>query len=320
MGGIDLHAHLAPRIDLTQHPLPEISQAADGRLAKNGKPIGPAALYQPESLNRYLDGAELDHAVVSIPPPFFRQGLDAGQAATWVRAVNDGLLTAVADHPRQLPLAYLPLEHPEVAIAEYQRIRDDRRFVGVSGSAGGRSVSLADVQFSDLWKALDADHRLLLLHPGTSPDGRLDAFYLSNLLGNPVETAVATAELVFGDVLARHPALRVLLVHCGGAVPAVVGRWQRGVDTARPGLAPLTEPPLQALRRIHVDCLAHDSSLVDHAVTVFGANRIVLGSDWPFPMGTDDPRSLVTHRGTSFVEQVAVTNAKRLLADTEPPK
>lgn len=313
MGGIDLHAHLAPKIDPDVHDLHGIGTAEDGRLTVDGSPLGPVPLYRPDLLDSYLDRAELDQAVVSLPPPFFRQDQTSDDVARWARSVNDGMLAAVAAHPRQLPLAYLPLEHPEVAVAEYRAVREDARFVGVVGAAGGRSVSLADDRFGELWKLLDEDRKLLLLHPGASTDERLTPFYLQNLLGNPMETAVATAELVFGDVLARHPNLRVLLVHCGGCVPAVAGRWDHGVATGRPGLRPLSEPPAQALRRIYVDCLAHDPSLVDHALSVFGEDKLVLGSDWPFPMGTNDPRALVAHRGDDFADRVADRNARELL-------
>jgi aminocarboxymuconate-semialdehyde decarboxylase len=289
MTSIDLHVHLAPAgVD----------------------PQGSPLLHQPDEAVAYLDRTGLDEAVVSIPPPYFQQPA----TAQWVRAVNDGLLKAADGRPRLRPLAYLPLENPELATAEYDRLRTESRFAGVCGAAGGRSLSLADSRFGPLWKGLDADSRLLLLHPGASPDDRLSPFYLHNLLGNPVETAVAAAQLVFGDVLATHPRLRVLLVHCGGAVPAVAGRWQRGVDTARPGVTPLTEHPRDALRRVFVDCLAHDPALVDQAVAVFGEDRMVLGSDWPFAMGTDDPRAQVRHRGHEFVHRVASANAASALA------
>jgi len=236
VGGIDLHAHLAPRIDPSSHGLGGIGTAEDGRLTEDGTPLGPVPLYRPELLTAYLDRADLDQAVVSIPPPFFRQDQPSDDAARWARAVNDGILAAVAAHPRLLPLAYLPLEHPEVAVAEDRSRREDARFVGVVGAAGGRSVSLADDRFGELWKLMHDDRKLLLLHPGVSPDDRLTPFYLQNLLGNPVETAVATAELVFGDVLARHPGLRVLLVHCGGCVPAVAG------STVWPPAGPVCAP------------------------------------------------------------------------------
>ncbi|HST39254.1 MAG TPA: amidohydrolase family protein [Conexibacter sp.] len=223
------------------------------------------------------------------------------------------MLAAVGDRARLLPLAYLPLEHPAVALAEYERVRGEARWAGLCAGAGGRSVSLADAALAPLWRALDADARLLLLHPGSSPDARLAEFYLANLLGNPVETAVAAAQLVFGDVLPAHPRMRVLLVHCGGCLPSVVGRWERGVATDRPGLKPLTESPRDAVRRLHVDCLAHDPVLVSQAVELFGPDKLLLGSDWPFPMGIDDPREQIAHLPAELRERVAVGNAKAAL-------
>ena len=271
---------------------------------------GPPALHRPDLLLKHLEESGVDRAVVSIPPPFFRQDLDAAAAAGWVRAVNDGLAAVAAESERLLPLAYLPLEHPELAIAERRRLREEDGWAGYCASAGGRSVSLADEALAPLWRALDEDAALLLLHPGTSPDERLEEFYLHNLLGNPVETAVAAAQLVFGDVLPTHPRMRVLLVHCGGCVPDLVPRWDHGVATERPGLRPLTEPPSTAVRRFFVDCLVHDPGALDRAVEVFGEDKLLLGSDWPFPMGTKDPKALIAHRGEAFVERVATENAR----------
>lgn len=302
MPGIDVHTHLAPR-------LPEAVAAAAGVR-------GPAALQQPEALVAWLAEVGLDAAVVSPPPPFFRQSLAVEEAQTWVRAVNDGILEAVAGEPTLLPLAYLPLEHPELAIAENARVRGDERWAGLCASAGGASVSLADERLEPLWRALHDDGRMLLLHPGHAHDPRLEAFYLANLLGNPVETAVAAAQLVFGDVLARFPAMRVLLVHCGGAVPGLVGRWERGVATRRPGLRELTESPRQAVRRLHADCLAHDPLVVSQALEVFGADKLVLGSDWPFPMGVEDPATTVAHLDEELRQRIAVDNAELLLGRT----
>jgi aminocarboxymuconate-semialdehyde decarboxylase len=291
---VDFHTHLAPVI-----PGEERS--------------GPPGLYAPEKLLAYLEEAGLDQAVVSPPPPFFRQDQDADAAAAWVHALNDGFAGAVVAHPRLLPLGYLPLEHPEPAIAEHGRLRAEGGWAGYCASAGGGSVSLADERLGPLWEALDEEAALLLLHPGMSPDPRLEEFYLHNLLGNPVETAVAAAQLVFGDVLATHPSMRVLLVHCGGCVPDLVPRWDHGVATERPGLRPLTEPPSTAVRRFYVDCLVHDPGALDRAVEVFGPDKIVLGSDWPFPMGTKDPIALIAHRGEGFVEAASVGNARRAL-------
>lgn len=287
-----MHAHLAPRHDLVPITLDV-----------------PSALYAPDDLEHHLDLAGLGEAVVSVPPPFFRQHLPLEAASRWVAVINDGLCAAVAGYPRLAPLGYLPLEHPELALDEYERLRH-MPVVGVCGSAGGGSLSLADSRFDPLWRALDRDERLLLLHPGSSPDTRLSSFYLTNLLGNPAETALAAAQLIFGDVLAQYPDMRVLLVHCGGAVPSMIGRWQRGYDTNRPGIKPLLETPQAMVRRLYVDCLAHDPLLIRHALAVFGEDKMVLGSDWPFAMGTEDPYDQVRHLP---VEDAVLANAERLL-------
>jgi aminocarboxymuconate-semialdehyde decarboxylase len=152
----------------------------------------------------------------------------------------------------------------------------------------------------------------VLLHPGSSPDTRLDPHYLANLVGNPVETTVAAAELVFGDVLGAHPGLRLVLVHCGGGVPLLAGRWQRGLDTKRPGVGELSVGPRDAVRRFWVDALAHDPAVVDLAAAVIGEEKLVLGSDWPFPMGLDDPWSAVAHLPADRRDRVARDNALSL--------
>jgi aminocarboxymuconate-semialdehyde decarboxylase len=314
--GIDLHTHLAPdltAVDTTTPGLPALTVGDDRVAVVGGTRIGPADLYHPDRLEQHLDSADLDEAVVSVPPPFYRQGTAPEEAAAWVRAINDGLLAVVADRPRLTPLAYLPLEHPAEAIAEYDRIAGDRRFAGVVGAAGGNSRPLDAEELRPLWQRLDRDARMLQLHPGHSPDGRLAAYYLSNLLGNPVETAVAAGQLVFGGVLAEFPRVRIVLVHCGGCVPMVTGRWERGHETGRPGVPRLALAPVAAVRRFYVDALSHDPAVVDLAVSVFGADRLVLGSDWPFPMGTADPAETVRHRGAAYVHQVSTVNAAEAL-------
>ncbi|MFC7550659.1 amidohydrolase family protein [Plantactinospora sp. GCM10030261] len=310
MPGIDLHTHLAPT--LTGARLPGVHEDT-GTLVLDGNRVGLPDLYRPDRLEQHLTSVGLDEAVVTVPPPFYRQHLPADAAASWVSALNDGLVRAIAGHPRLTPLAYLPLEHAEVALAEYDRVADDPRWAGVAGAAGGRSIPLDDPRLAPLWLRLADDGRTVHLHPGQSADARLTRYYLANLLGNPMETTVAAAQLVFGQVLADYPGIRFLLAHCGGYLAAAVGRWERGHRTARPGLPDMALAPAAAARRFYVDVLGHDPALVDLAISVFGADRLVLGSDWPFPMGTDDPAALVRHRGTVYAAQVATTNAAAAL-------
>jgi aminocarboxymuconate-semialdehyde decarboxylase len=266
---IDLHAHLAPALP-----------------AGSPGPRVPPDLHRPEALLEHLDRLGVERAVVSIPPPFYRQDLPSEGAATWVATVNDGLTRVVAGQPRLSAFAYLPFEHPPLARQEIERV-DGQGFVGFTAAAGGRSASLADPKLEPLWQALDQRGAVLLLHPGEPPDPRLEPMYLGNLLGNPFETTLAAAQLIFGDVPARFPRMRVVLAHGGGALSALIGRWQRGVDTDRPGLRPLTEDPLTAVKRFYVDSITHHPEVTELVRRVVGPDRVVFGSDWPFPMGSD---------------------------------
>lgn len=308
---VDVHTHLAPLLD--EAVLGDLGVAyAAGVYEVDGEGVGPAALYDVAGLTGWLAGVGVDRAWVSLPPPFFRQGLDAVLAAAWASAANDGVLARIADRPELEGLAYLPLDHPWVALAEIERLSETEDFVGWSGSAGGGSLPLDDEALDAVWSAVEASGRPMLLHPGSTRDPRFTRHYLANLLGNAEETTLAVAQLVFGNVLGTHSDLRLVLVHCGGAVAAMTGRWQQGVDTRRPGVGELSLAPRQAVRRFWVDALAHDAAVVDLAVQVFGQDKVVLGSDWPFPMGLDDPWSAVAHLPVTRRDEVGRANAMAL--------
>lgn len=312
---VDVHTHLAPDLDLINTPHTEVAEV-DGRYVVDGHRVGLPALYDAPRLAGWLRGVSLDQVWVSLPPPLFRVGLEEASASRWVMAANDGLLTRIDGYEELTTLAYLPLDQPGVAVSELARLSGHPRVTGWAAAAGGGTLALDDPALERVWAAVEESDRPVLLHPGASPDPRLDPHYLSNLLGNPVETTVAAAQMVFGDVLARHPGLRPVLVHCGGAVPTLVGRWQRGVDTVRPGIGPLCMQPREAVRRFYCDALAHDSDVVDLALAVLGADRLLLGSDWPFPMGLDDPSSAVAHLAPEVRDQITRANPHALRGAT----
>ncbi|MEV6240767.1 amidohydrolase family protein [Lentzea sp. NPDC051838] len=281
MHSTDVHTHLAPLMGCEVDGVEEVG----GRLVVDGHRVGVPGLYDAGALARHLAVNGVDRAWVSAPPPLYRQHLDAERTREWVRALDDGLRARVASEPALDRLTYLPFDRPEIA---FELVSDISDSVGWTASAGGGSLALDDPSFEPLWAAVAARRKPLLLHPGESPDQRLDRHYLGNLLGNPVETGLATAQLVLGGVLTRHPGLMIILVHGGGVVPSVVARWARGVSTSRPGITTV-EDPLQVVRRLWSDCLVHRPELVDLAISTFGADHLLLGSDYPFPMGLDNP-------------------------------
>ena len=291
---LDIHTHLVPTgPDLTAFE-GVAWQAEQERLVIDGHVVGLKSLFRPADLLAWMDRHRVARAWVSAPPPSYRPGLPVQEAARWIAFLNDGLATIVAGAPDRLSmLRHLPVEHPALAasVAATASTPGMAGFAMASGPAAG--AGLSDPSYRPLWQALDAAGAFLLIHPGESDDPRLAPFYLGNLVGNPVETGIAAAHLVLGGVLARHPRLRVCLAHAGGITPGIAGRLQRGFDTARPGLDPALPPPREQMRRVWIDCMAHDPAGYALAVATHGEAHVLFGSDWPFPMGLPDPHGLL---------------------------
>jgi aminocarboxymuconate-semialdehyde decarboxylase len=237
-----------------------------------------------------MDGQRVEQAWISIPPPFYRQHLAEGASREWVQYLNDGLAEICMRFPQRLsPLFHLPVEHPELA-AQLAAQRTAQGARGFSMAAGGGNTPVySDARFDPLWSKLDEAQAFLFLHPGACCDGRLKAFYLDNLVGNPYETAVAASHLVFGGVCQRFARLRFCLAHGGGATAMLAGRLQHGFSTGRQGIDTTREAPREALSHFLVDSITHDEKALGFVADTFGPQRVVFGSDWPFPMGTMEP-------------------------------
>lgn len=314
----DVHAHLAPVNPSRIGEHAEVRLIGGNRLEIDGHELGLAKLYRADLLIEWMDANDIDVALVSAPPPLYRQQLAEADSRSWTAYLNDGLAEIAARFPDRLKvLAHLPLEHPAVA-AEEAACRRGPPYAGFSLAAGGtQTIHYADPALRPLWQVLNAQHSFAFLHPGACADGRLAAFYADNLLGNPYETAVAVAHLVFGGVLEDFPAIHFCLAHCGGVVPAVAGRWQRGFDTARPGVDTSRAPPARILRRFFVDCVAHDHGLLALAEQVFGEDRILFGSDWPFPMGLEKPRECLAALSPEQQQRILSRNFAALADSAE---
>ncbi|WP_315834859.1 amidohydrolase family protein [Bradyrhizobium prioriisuperbiae] len=288
---LDVHTHLIPVHDGALSRFDGVVWDSDTqKLSIDGHAVGIKSLFHVKQLLAWMDAHDVAHAWVSIPPPAYRPHLPADEAAAWIRALNDGLATMVSKHaPRLSPLLHLPVEHPSIAV-ETAAAAIAQGHVRFSMSAGGVERVLSAPDYHPLWQALHAASGFLFLHPGEGCDPRLDAFYLHNLLGNPMETAIAASHLVFAGVLEQYPDMTICLAHAGGATAMLAARWEQGHATARPGLDPKREAPGRALRRFCVDCIAHDAEALELAGYVFGEDKILFGSDWPFPMGLLEPR------------------------------
>jgi len=286
---LDVHAHLAPINPARLSKLAGVHwREHESVLQVDDHRVAIRALFEPRRLIDWMDSHEVLRALVSIPPPLYRQHLDPARALEWVTYLNEELSQICAAHPDRFgALHYLPMEHPDT-LSLLVQAGARHGVAGYTLAAGGHeAIVYSDPCYEPLWVMLNESASFVFLHPGKCCDGRLSPFYLENLLGNPYETGVAAAHLVMAGVLARHPKLRLCLAHAGGVFPAVVGRLQRGFDTARPGVDRSVERPRDAARRFYVDSIAHDASCLRMVNEVIGPGRVLFGSDWPFPMGAD---------------------------------
>jgi aminocarboxymuconate-semialdehyde decarboxylase len=310
-GAVDTHTHLAPKLSALDCDACSVD-IVDGRYSFDGNVAHPQALYDSAALLEHLDRHGLARAVVSMSTPFFRQHLPRNHCASWVRRANLGMLAATASSERLVPLIYLPLEYPTQALREYDFFRDYHELAGWVVSAGGRSTDMDSRSLEELWAHLDGRRDVVFLHPGISPDPRLADYYLTNLTGNPVESAIAVGRLVFGGVLNRFPGIRFLVAHCGGATPMLVGRWQHGLSAGRPEIPRLALKPEAAVRRLYVDSIAHSKAALSLAVEIMGEDKIVLGSDWPYSMGASNPWGSIEHLPSTLQSRIGYDNARTL--------
>src|SRR5204863_156717 len=212
-------------------------------------------------------------------------------------AVNDAMSEAHRAYPdRFVGCATLPMQDPARAVTELQRAA---ALPGIRGVYLGTNINgreLSDPSFTPIFAACEAKRLPVLLHPLTviGAGNRLGRYYLNNFLGNPFDTAIAAAHLVFGGVLDRFPKLEVCLPHAGGALPYLMGRLTHG-QRVRPETKGVAKKPFESyLRRFTYDTISHSPHLLRFLIDTVGADRVMLGSDYCFDMGYTRPVDIVT--------------------------
>jgi aminocarboxymuconate-semialdehyde decarboxylase len=319
LGGWDVHAHIVPPGVMTAAERGAFGMVCSPEtltICGHGVPVHPIS--NVARLADRLHADQLDGAVVSIPLPLFRPDLSSAQRRDYVDLANTSLLEACRAQPHTLrPFAYLPAEDPELAATVASTL--DAAWAGVVMGTESGELTYSSPRFEPLWLTLSARQLPLFIHPGSSPEQRLDPFHLANLLGNPIETTIAAAHLVFGGVLERHPRLNVILAHGGGCIAALCGRWQRGLETKRPGLSAMALSPTEAVRRFYVDSIVHSAPMLAALIATVGDDRILVGSDWPFPMGNPSANHGLEHLDPAVKRRIRKLNAEAAFGDRLRP-
>jgi len=298
---VDVHAHiLIPEVEALVAGLPGLAEAR----ALDARRNGPASLAVSGPMVREriprltdvtvrlsaMDAQGVDVQLVSPSPSHYHYWADEETAEKVYRLANEATAAHCAQAPDRLRgLGLVPLQHPEQAVRALEHaLEQGLSGVEISSHAPGRELS--DPAYEPFWARAAETGAILFLHPfGCTLDERLDRWYLSNTVGQPTENAVALSHLIFSGVLDRHPDLKLIAAHGGGYLPTHIGRsdhaWQARSD-AGAGCAHL---PSSYLRRIWFDSLVHDPHVLRALIAAVGADRVLLGSDFPFDMGTEDP-------------------------------
>jgi aminocarboxymuconate-semialdehyde decarboxylase len=232
-----------------------------------------------------MDALDIDAAIVSPSPTIFFYWLDSATGVAQSRRTNDSLARHVGERPDRLTgLATLPMQDPDEAARELERAV---RELGMRGASIGPVVGdlpLDDRRFDVVFRTAESLDVPLLLHPYyVGPRPGLGDFYLTNLIGNPLETSVSVARLILSGLLDRLPRLRLALVHAGGFVPYQIGRLDHGWEV-RPESHGCRERPSAYLRRFVYDTVTHEPAALAYLIGLVGADRVAFGTDLPFDM------------------------------------
>lgn len=224
--------------------------------------------------------------------PLLYPGVPAHEALRRCRLGNAGLARLRAERPERVSvLGAVPLQDPSLAAGELAKLMASGVFAGVEVTASVAGRYLGDASFDPFWTVAEQTGALVFVHPTTRgfADPVFAEHYLWNLVGNPIETTIAAAQLIMGGTLERHPRLRVLLAHAGGAILALRGRLRHGHRAVAAAADTLRGEPEESLGRFYYDTVTHDPALLRGLVDAVGTEHVVLGSDYPFDMGDSDP-------------------------------
>jgi aminocarboxymuconate-semialdehyde decarboxylase len=297
---IDFHSHVIPRSFV------EAVQTQSSRLMARIEGAGEARKVVHEQGYVYplfpeftdvaakiaaMDRKGLDVSVLSPAPPTFTYWADEDLAVEVTSLVNDGVADMVAARPDRLRgMGILPMQHPEAAVAELERIHGVLGFRAVEIGTGIEGVKLSDPRFRPVLRRAEELGVFVLTHPYyIGNKAGLEDYYLTNLIGNPLETALMVADLMFSGTLDDLPELKIGLAHGGGFVPYQIGRLVHGHAVRGETRARSATSPLELLRRFYFDTVVFEPQAISFLAGLVGADKVFLGTDAPFDMGDETP-------------------------------
>lgn len=232
--------------------------------------------------------------VLSTVPVMFNYWSKAEDCAETSAFLNDGIAEIVEKYPRRfIGLGTVPMQDAKLAIAELERCKNIG-LVGVQIGSNVNQLNLGETQFFDFFKACEELSMAVFVHPWEMMGEKdMQKYWLPWLVGMPAETSRAICSLIFSGILEKCKYLRICFAHGGGSFPYTLGRIEHGFEVRQDLFPDNRVNPREYLRKFWLDSLVHDESMLEYLVKIVGAEKIALGTDYPFPLGELEPGKLI---------------------------
>jgi len=326
---VDIHCHylntevaarVAPLNPARYEPSAVFANAASREVnVKQMKDRGPK-LSDIEVRLKDMDRMGIDVQAVSPAPHQTYYWTDPGMGQELARAVNERLAEIAAQHPdRFVPMGTVPLQDAELAVGELTHCVKALGMRGVEINPSVKGMDLTDARLNlekFFAKAQELDV-VIFMHPiGFTQGERLTEHYFNNVIGNPLETTVAASHLIFDGVLERHPKLKIVLPHAGGYLAHYWARMDHAWGARPDCRGRIKRKPSSYLEKFYFDTITFDRGMLAHMIERFGADHVLLGTDYPYDMGMEDPLGFIAKTpglGSSGKKLLEGGNAARLL-------
>ena len=237
-----------------------------------------------------MEAAGVDMQAISPLPQTFLYDLEPKRSLALASCQNEAIAALCKKMPDKfLGLGTLPMQAPELAAAELERSMKKDGLKGFMTCSHVEGRNLDDPGLEPVWAKAAELGAFILVHPQkVAAADRLGSYYLRNLIGNPLETTIAAASLIFGGVMERHPKIKFCLSHGGGFFPYQAARWSHGWNVRPEPKKALPVPPDMSIARFYHDTILHATPQLEFLISQAGPDHVVLGSDYPFDMGMMD--------------------------------
>lgn len=270
----------------------------EARMMKDGNVfrVIQSNCWNPEVRLKEMDQSGVRVQVLSTVPVMFSYWAKPQDTLDLSRFLNDDLAAVVRKYPeRFVGLGTLPMQSPELAVQEMHRCVKDLGFPGVQIGSHINQWDLNSTELYPIYAAAEELNCSIFVHPWDMPtSGRMAKYWLPWLVGMPAETTTAICSMIMGGIFEKFSKLKVCFAHGGGAFPFTVGRINHGFNV-RPDLCAIhnKEPPQKYLGSFYTDSLVHDPRALKLLIDVIGEEKVMLGTDYPFPLGEHNPGHLI---------------------------